>query len=143
MVPPADSVSGQTTPARILDAYYRAFSSLDVHAVLPYFSEPAMIIGPQGVLVVPDASAVAGAFLPLMERLRSSGFGHSKLTVQSVRSLDESTTIITGVATRYNIAGEEFEKTGVTYILHTADSSWKIAVLILHDVEGEQPRAAV
>ena len=42
-------------------------------------------------------------------------------------------TLVGGVAQRYKVDGEELDQAGVTYVLHKADSGWKIAVLIVHD----------
>jgi hypothetical protein len=37
--------------AQVLTDYYRAFSTLDAQAVLPYFHEPSQLISPAGVAV--------------------------------------------------------------------------------------------
>lgn len=54
--------------------------------------------------------------------------------MRDVRSLSATTTLVTGVATRYKLDGQELERAGVTYVLHKA-ARWKIAVLIAHDTE--------
>ena len=68
-----------------------------------------------------------------MEGLRARGFGRSELSVQHVKSLSATATLVTGLALRYKLDGQELERVGVTYVLHKADSHWRIAVLIIHD----------
>jgi hypothetical protein len=116
---------------RTLTDYYRAFSTLEVQAVWPYFHEPSLLMSPQGVFAVPAFAALAAVFTPVMEGLRSREFGRSELSVESVRSLSASATLVTGIAIRYQRNGEELERAGVTYVLHKAETGWKIAVIIL------------
>ncbi len=52
--------------ARVLTDYYRAFSTLDAHAVGPYFYEPSQLVSPAGVVPTPTPAAVAAAFQPVM-----------------------------------------------------------------------------
>jgi ketosteroid isomerase-like protein len=58
---------------RVLADYYSAFSTLDVHAVLPYFHEPALLIGPGGMLPAPTRDVLPVAFTPVIEGLRATG----------------------------------------------------------------------
>ena len=118
---------------RTLADYYQAFSTLEVQAVSPYFHEPSMLISPQGVFSTPTFAAVASLFRHVMEGLRARAFGRSELTVQSVKSLSASQTLVTGMAIRYKRDGQELERAGVTYILHKAEGGWKIAVIVMHD----------
>jgi hypothetical protein len=123
----------QDAALRTLADYYRAFSTLEVQAVLPYFHEPSLLISPQGVLAAPTLAALAGVFTPAMEGLRSREFGRSELSAGFVESLSSTATLVTGVALRYRSNGQELERVGVTYVLHKAESGWKIAVIVLHD----------
>ena len=108
--------------SRVLADYYRAFSTLEVQAILPYFHEPSLLIGPQGVFAAPTRASVATALTPAMDGLRANEYGRSA-----------TTTLVIGVALRYKLDGQELERAGVTYVLHKADAGWKIAVLIIHD----------
>lgn len=123
----------ETAVIQALADYYAAFSTLDVQTVLPYFHEPSVLIGPQGVFVAPTYAILTTAFTPAMEGLRARGFGRSELSVRNVKSLSATATLVTGVALRYDVVGQELERVGVTYMLHKVDTRWKIAVLILHD----------
>ena len=126
-------MSDETVVIRVLADYYAAFSTLEVHAVLPYFHEPSVLIGPQGVIAATTNAVLPTVFTPAMEGLRARGFGRSELSVRSVKSLSATATLVTGVAIRYKVDGQELERVGVTYVLHKADTRWKIAVLIVHD----------
>lgn len=124
---------------RTLIDYYRAFSTLEVQAVSPYFHEPSLLISPQGVFAAPTFAGVAGLFTHVMEGLRTKEFGRSELSVGSVTSLSASATLITGIAIRYKRNGEELERAGVTYVLQKVDAGWKIAVIVMHDPQQIAP----
>lgn len=126
---------------QMLAEYYRAFSTLDVPAVLPYFHEPSLLISPQGAFATSTFAEVANIFGHVMEGLRAREFGRSELTVGSVTSLSAIQTLVTGIATRYKRDGQELERAGVTYILHKAEVGWKIAVIVMHDPQPIAPRA--
>jgi hypothetical protein len=128
-----DAMNNQGAVIRTLLDYYAAFSTLEVSAVLPYFHEPSLLIGPQGVFSAPTHDVLTTAFTPAIDSLRARGFGRSELSVQRVESLSASATLVAGVALRYRVDGQELERVGVTYALYNADSHWKIAVLIVHD----------
>jgi ketosteroid isomerase-like protein len=130
--------NNEVAASRVLDDYYSAFSTLDVQTVLPYFQEPALLIGPGGMFMAPTRAALPTAFTPTMEGLRGRGFARSELSMRDVKSLNVTTTLVAGVAIRYKLDGQELDRAGVTYVLQKGDSGWKIAVLILHDKEGAQ-----
>ena len=119
----------------VLADYYRAFSTLDLQAVLPYFHEPSLLMGPQAVFAAPTRAELATALAPVIESLRAREFGRSELNLRDVQVLSATTTLVRGVALRYKLDGQELERIGVTYILQKAETAWKIAVLILHDTE--------
>jgi ketosteroid isomerase-like protein len=127
------TATNEDAALRTLSEYYRAFSTLDVRAVFPYFHEPSLLISPQGVFSTPTFAALASVFTPVMEGLRTREFGRSELSVGSVNPLSASATLVTGVAIRYKRNGQELERSGVTYVLHKTESAWKIAVIVMHD----------
>ena len=117
----------------VLADYYSAFSALEVKAVLPYFHEPCLFIGPQGLYAAPDYAALTAAIAPTMEGLRTRGYGRSELDIRQLKSLSATAILVTGVALRYTLDGQEMERVGLTYVMHKANDRWKIAVLIFHD----------
>jgi hypothetical protein len=118
---------------QVIADYYRDFSTLNVQAILPYFNEPSLLVGPQGVIPIPDHAALVAVFGPVMEGLRAKGYGRSELELGYVKSLSSSAALISGVAVRYKNNGQQLERVGVTYVLHKTESGWKFATVILHD----------
>ena len=136
-----DTAVNDDAALRMLADYYGAFSTLEVQAILPFFHELSLLISPQGVFATSTFAALATAFTPAMEGLRTREFGRSELSVGSVRSLSASATLVTGVAIRYKRNGQELERAGVTYVLHKAETGWKIVVIILHDAHQSPPHS--
>jgi hypothetical protein len=128
-------MTGQPATIQLLTDYFAAFSTLNIHALLPYFHEPSLLIGPQGLIAAPTHAVLATAFAPAIEGLRGRGFGRSELSMRHTKTLSETAELVTGVAIRYKADGQELERVGVTYVLHKNDTGWKIAVLILHDAD--------
>jgi len=132
-MPLPESVTEETEVTRFLTAYYRDFSSLDIQAILPYFHEPSLIIGPQGVFAAPTRSVLATTLVPVLEGLRGRGYGRSELSIRQLKSLSPATILVVGVALRFKVDGQALERAGVTYVLLKVDQHWKIAVLVTHD----------
>ena len=112
--------------------YYSAFSTLDIQAILPYFSEPALFMGPPGVFPVPDHAALTAILTPLIKDLKSKDYGRSELELQDVKSLGTSTAFVTGTALRYKTDGNVLERVPITYLLHKLNDHWKIATMVIH-----------
>jgi hypothetical protein len=126
------SVANESVNQVIAD-YYRAFSTLNVQAILPYFNEPSLLVGPQGVIPIPNHAALVAVFGPVMEGLRAKGYDRSEFELGCAKSLSSSAALIGGVAVRYNADGQQLERVGITYLLHKTESGWKFATVILHD----------
>jgi hypothetical protein len=121
------------TVNQVIADYYRDFSTLNIQAILWYFNEPSLLVGPQGVLPIPNHAALVAVFGPVMEGLRAKGYGRSELEQSYVKSLSSSIALVGGVAVRYKTNGQQLERVGVTYVLHKTESGWKFATVILHD----------
>jgi hypothetical protein len=128
-------MSTEVAAIQVLADYYAAFSTLDPQAFLPYFHEPSLAIGPQGIFAAPTHAILATALAPAIEDFKARGYCRSELRVHHTQALSATATIATGVAIRYKADGDELERVGVTYVLHKTDHGWKIAVMILHDQE--------
>jgi hypothetical protein len=118
---------------RALQDYYAAFNTFEVRAIASYFLEPSLLIGPQGVFAAPTHDILTPVLATVIDALRARGFGRSELSVRRAEPLSASTNMVTGVALRYKVDGQELERVGVTYVLQGAESRWRIAVLIVHD----------
>ena len=137
MASPSSINDDQAEVVRVLNEYYREFSTLNVEAVLPYFLEPSLLIGPQGAFAATTHALLPTAFTPAIEGLRARGLARTELSVRTLKLLSATAALVGGVAQRYKIDGEKLDQAGVTYVLHKAEAGWKIAVLIYHpDEEG-------
>jgi len=129
MMPPDEEAAA----AQVLADYYRAFSSLDVQAVWPYFHEPSQLVSPAGVVAMPTRAAVAAAFQPSMDALRARGFAKSELINLHVKRLSATTVIAGGVAVRTKTDGQELNRAGVVYLLQKTNGEWQIATIVGHE----------
>ncbi len=120
---------------QVLTDYYKAVSSLEVHAILPYFHQPCLLVGPQGAVAVTTPEELAAAFKPALEGFRARAFGRTELTLWRLEELSGNTALASGVAVRYRTNGEELDRAGVTYLLRKDDAGWRIAVLAVHDAD--------
>jgi hypothetical protein len=120
---------------QVLTEYYTAFSTLTVQSILRYFHQPALLIGPSGVIALPTAEAVVPIFGPVMENLRQRKYLRSEFSLQQLRLLSATSALAIGVAIRYQTDGQEMERVGLTYQLHKDDSGWKFAVMALHETD--------
>jgi hypothetical protein len=118
---------------RVLDEYYSAFGSLDLDVILPYFHEPAVMIGALGVFTAADRKALGELLGPAIEHMRAQGYARSQLDVRQLTVLSATDALVMGVAVRYNAEGLEISRMGLTYLLHSGQQGWKIAVLTLHE----------
>lgn len=120
---------------RVLTDYFNAFSTLDVQAIVSYYHEPSLFITPQGVIAAPTHAAMTDGFTSVAEGLRARGYRRSELSMLHVKQLSATATLASGVTVRYKADGQELERVGVTYLLHKADSRWRIAVVATHDTD--------
>jgi len=132
-------MNNQNAVNQVLSDYYKAFSTLNIQCILRYFHQPALLIGPSGVIALPTTEAIVPIFGPVMESLRQREYLRSEFSQQQVRILSAASALAMGVAIRYKTDGQEMERVGLTYLLHKADSGWKFAVMALHDADKVAP----
>jgi uncharacterized NTF2-like protein DUF6841 len=122
---------------QVIADYYRDFSTLNVQAILPYFNEPSLLVGPQGVIAIPNHEALVAVFGPVMEGLRGKGYGRSEFELDYAKSLSSTAALIGGIAVRYNTAGQQLERIGITYLLHKTENGWRFAAVILQGADAQ------
>jgi hypothetical protein len=128
-------MNNEQAAKQVLADYYNAFSTLDIQSILPYFHQPALLIGPLGVIALPTPAAVVPIFGPVMEDLRQRKYRRSELSLQQFKLLSATSALAVGVAIRYKTDGQELERVGLTYLLHKGSDGWKFAVMVLHDTD--------
>ena len=79
-----------------LHEYYKAFSSLELNAIVSHFCEPCMSIGPQGVFSAANRAELASTFAPLVEDLRAKGYGKSEFAEPQVTMLSDTAALVQG-----------------------------------------------
>lgn len=113
-----------------IHAYYIAFSTLDLDAIVSFYSEPTMTVSRQGVFSAPTRSALADFLAPMIDGLRAKGYGRSEFIESQTTALGEADAIVRGIAVRYATAGSELERLPISYLLHRGAAGWTIAALI-------------
>jgi len=119
------------SPLEAVHEYYKAFSTLDLSAIVSYFCEPSMTIAPQGLIAAGSRAALVETLGPLVEGLRTKGYGWSEFVEPEVAMLGETAALVRGTAVRYAAAGPVMERISIAYLMHRNEAGWKIAVLIV------------
>lgn len=134
------AMTSEESVNQVLSDYYHAFSTLEVQAILPYFHQPALLLGPLGVIAIPTPAVLIPIFRPVMEDLRQRKCRRSELSLQQFKLLSATSALAMGVARRLKADDQELERVGVTYLLHKGSDGWKFAVVVLHDTDKDGPR---
>ena len=109
--------------------YYKAFSTLDLDACVPFFTLPSMFIGLRGTFAVASREDLARALGPTIEALKTKDYQRSEYIEPQLTTLTENTALVRGVAARYRVSGAELERVPVSYLMHRTGAAWKIAVV--------------
>ena len=119
------------TALEAIHEYYKAFSTLDLSAIVSYFCEPSMTVAPQGVFSAGSRAVLADSLAPMVDGLRAKGYGRSEFLQPHVTPLGETAALVRGVAVRYTAAGPEMERIPLSYLMYRGEAGWKIAVLVV------------
>lgn len=118
------------TALEVIQEYYSVFSTLELNAILSYFCEPCISVGPQGVFAAENHAVLANAFVLTIDSLRAKGYGRSEFVESKAMMLGETAALVQGVAVRYSAAGSEMERLQISYLMHRSDADWKIAAMV-------------
>lgn len=110
--------------------YYKAFSTLDVDACVPFFALPCMFVGLNGTFAVANREDFARVLGPAIEALKSQDYQRSEFLDPQPTTLNERAILVRGAAVRYRASGAELQRIAVSYVLHQIGAAWKIAVCI-------------
>lgn len=116
-------------PLGAIHDYYKAFSTLELNACVPFFTLPCMFIGRRGTFAVANREDLARVLGPAIEALRSKDYQRSEFLEPQLTTLTESTVLARGVAVRYRASGTELERVPISYLVHQTGEAWKIAVV--------------
>ncbi len=121
------------SPEAALEAYIRAFETLDSDAALPFYYVPCMFIAPQGVFPAADANMVRALLDQFMDQLRAQSYSRTDISGLQVRALSSGLASCTGVFVRFNGNDQEIASPGFTYLMRDGGRSWQIVVAAVHD----------
>jgi hypothetical protein len=120
-------------PESALNAYIRAFETLDAEAVLPFYHIPGMFITPQDVFAMPDANTARALLFQFLGQLRAQSYRCTEISGLKVCSLSPGLVFCTGVFVRFNTSGQEIARVGFTYSMRNIGGSRKFVVAIVHE----------
>ncbi len=136
--PSSTSATTDETPAicQSFQAYAKAFETLKPRQVLKFYDYPAMLMK-TGTKPRSFGNPIAGLiiFFLLMQDLRKQQYQRSQMTQLKVTQLSADLALVSGQASRINLAGEVFESFGFTYTMRKTHKGWKIIVGTIHNIE--------
>jgi len=109
--------------------YYKAFSTLDLDACLPFFTLPCRFVGLRGTFAVANREDLERVLGPTFEALKSKNYQRSEFIEPQFTTLTENAVLVRGVAVRYESAGTELGRVPISYMMQRAGGGWKIAVV--------------
>ena len=109
--------------------YYKAFSTLDLDACVPFFTLPCMFIGLRGTFAVANREDLARVLGPTFEALKAKNYQRSEFIEPQLTTLMDNTVLVRGVAVRYQASGTELGRVAISYMMQQTDGVWKIAVV--------------
>ena len=104
--------------------YYKAFSTLDLDACVPFFTVPCMFIGLRGTFAVANREDLARVLGPTFEALKTKNYQRSEFIEPQLTTLTENTALVRGVAVRYQASGTELGASA--HQLHGASGWWGV-----------------
>ena len=113
--------------------YAKTFETLNSLAVLHFFHYPAILISPTKVAAINNQLEGLIKLSIVMAELKFRGYDHACTESLSVRQLDDSLAIVSGVVIRYRKDDTELERFGLTYTLRRVEENWRIITGMLHD----------
>jgi ketosteroid isomerase-like protein len=126
-------VRDEETVLQIFNEYVQAFQKLRASAVVSYLHLPCMVIAPQGVAVMSDATEVESWLDKMMDGLKARGYARSELTDVEAIPLSDTIVLVSVSRGRYKADGSQLERLGETYTFRKTDSGWKIVAATVHD----------
>jgi ketosteroid isomerase-like protein len=122
-------------PTEVVAAFNRyaaAFSTLDPHAVVDHFNQPALMISPQGIVALATSAQVEQFYTRVMSELPGLGYSSTAFESLTEHQLAEDLAIITGVGIWKRADGVELRRFGMTYTWARTAGIWRIAVAAVH-----------
>jgi hypothetical protein len=126
------SVNEKDAIQSVMTGYYEAFGR-DSAAASGFFTEPALIVAPNGSVLLNTRADVAAALEKLLVALKRSEFSHSRLVDRRIKLLTSTTALCGGIAIRMKTDDTEINRAGWTYLLRKTAAGWQIHGIIATD----------
>jgi len=112
--------------------YTQAFGALDAKAVARHFHEPALLITPKDVIVLPTAAAVEQTYAGIMRDMPRD-YVRTEFRNLTERRLGDDVALVTGDGSWKNAANDDIMPFGMTYTLkRIGGDSWRIVAAVIH-----------
>ncbi len=125
-------------PAEIrefLEEYGRAFATLDVDELLPYWHLPTAFVTPEGVRGLPTADEAEEMVSYLKGELEPRDYAESEAVAIYAHELDDNLVVADVLWHRYDTGGERIDRFASLMLLRETDEGWKIVVVAPHSAE--------
>ena len=126
----------QDSVLTFMTAYAEAFHSFEPQRVAPFYDFPLTMANNDGVQVISNPEALAGAVAGVKQLLDARGYARSDPPLFSVRPLDARLVLVGSEWRRLDGAGKAIQHFGTTYLLHAGEAGWKIRSAVLHRPEA-------
>lgn len=122
------------TPVETLNAYVRAFETLDAAQFASYYHLPCQFITPAGVFAITDDTALQSMLAFAVQQAREQGYQRTE-TVGDIqtRMLAADVALLSGVYRRLDAKNQEITRFGFSYTLRRGANGWQIVSAIIHD----------
>ena len=130
---PAEGQDEKAAVTEVFKGYARAWDSLDMQRILPYYHEPLIFITAAGVRSLATRGDIEAWVKTIFTRITERGYARGEYPQLHVKQMSPSVAMASGLYVRYKKDGQELERLGATYVLHKTSDGWKIAVLVAHD----------
>jgi uncharacterized protein (TIGR02246 family) len=129
----ADAQDEKAAVTDIFKGYARAWDSLDMQRILPYYNEPLILITAAGVRSLATRADIEAWVKTIFARITEGGYARGEYSQLHVKQMSPGVAMASGLYVRYKTDGQELERLGATYVLHKTGDGWKIAVFVGHD----------
>lgn len=118
------------------EAYRRAFTALDLDAIVEHYSVPLLSVMPDDVYWLTDEDGLERVMAAYLEHLREGGYDRGEIDAIAYHALSSRDVLVSSAWTRYTVSDDVFERLGTTYLLREdreAAHGWEILALVVHD----------
>ena len=134
LINPAQANTIDKEVRQFMQSYLSTFDKGYSRDVANYYANSMLMLAPNGDLRSFDTPKVIRRTVKKWKRyLLHNGFESSRWVDLNVRSLSDSTALVSTVFERLNSKGEVFQRGGATYTLRRSEGDWKIWLIHIHD----------